>query len=208
MNQLVDAFDLLEIPIDLIGEQRIEHVPEDLARSRRLDRQLPDRNAGRPPGAHADDQQPIGAEMNRWAQRIHLPHGPITEVFLAQAHRREQQRDGDARHQVIQRQRSSTPHALRPCPVLNRILGVVEGDIEPGDIARRTEGQRAQMAALDARSNAAPVHALLDQFPQRRVVEHRLRGATAGSRPSPATAPSEYPNAACAGDRRETPAPP
>ncbi len=52
MNQLVDALDLLEIPIDLIGEQRIEHVPEDLARSGRLDRQLPDLQR-RPPAGRA-----------------------------------------------------------------------------------------------------------------------------------------------------------
>ena len=53
------------------------------------------------------------AQMNRRAERIGLAHRAVAVILVAHQHRRKQERHGDARHQVIERQRAPARRARR-----------------------------------------------------------------------------------------------
>ena len=70
--------------------------------------------------AHPDDQQPVGAEVDRRTQGRGLAHGAVAEVLVVQQNGPKQERDGQARHQMLQRQLHARALAKRPRPGLDR----------------------------------------------------------------------------------------
>ncbi len=96
-------------------------------------------------------------------------------MFLTELHRRKQQGNRNARHEVIERKQRAPPHALEARPVVHTLPRIVKGDRLSGDIARGAKCERTQVPALDARANARPVHVLRQQLAQRRVIQHGLR---------------------------------
>jgi len=135
--------------------------------------QAVDRHTGGTPRAHAEDQQAVGSQVDRRAQGVHLAHGAVAEVLLTDLDGRKQQRDGGARHQVIERQLGAAPDALHPCPVADGVDAVVEGDRAAGAVAGGAQRERPQVPARDAAADAGAIDMHAEQFAQRRVVEHR-----------------------------------
>jgi len=133
-----------------------------------------DRHTGGTPGAHPDDQQAVGSEVDRRAQGVHLAHGAVAEVLLSDLDGRKQQRDRGARHQVIERQLGAAPHALHPCPVADGLDAVEEGDRAAGAVAGGTQRESPQVPARDAAADAGAIDMHAQQRAQRRVVEHRF----------------------------------
>ncbi len=113
--------------------------------------------------------------MNGRTQRIQLAHRAVAEEFLAEFHRREQQRDGGARHQMIERQLGSPSQTLHPCPLRNRFDTVIERNRLARSVARRAQRERIQMAAGDAPADSGAIDMNSQQLPQRTVVEKRFR---------------------------------
>src|SRR5215210_962214 len=77
---------------------------------------------------------------------------------------------------MLERKACAAPEALGPMPFGNAINTVEERDGLPGDITRGAKGERAQMAARNARAHASPVDTGFQELPQRAIVEQRLRG--------------------------------
>ena len=103
IDDVVDLRESLEIRIQAVGKERVEHVAEDLPKRRRQWR-----DCGRTyVVAGTDHEEALRPKMNGGAERIRLAHCAIAVVLLPEQHGRKQKRHGDARHQMVERQRAS-----------------------------------------------------------------------------------------------------
>lgn len=189
-HEAVETCELLEVRVDLVHEQRIEHITEELPRRRRPLGPHEGRHAGFTLRAHADDEQPVRAHVDRRRQRSELAHRAVAVVLGAELHGREQHRNPEARHQVIETERIAPACARGPRPVAHRLDGLVEGDRPRGAIARGTQRHTPQLPACETARNARPVDLRGEQTPQGRIVEQcarRIEQQTTGKqRPEPA----------------------
>jgi hypothetical protein len=173
-RELIHAFELLEIAIHLIGEQRVEHVPEDLSGRRHSDPRAIDCHTGTAARAHTDYQQPIGAKMDGRAQRIQLAHGAIAEVLIAQTHGWKQHRNRRARHQMVQSHLGTTPEPLNPRPIFDWLDAVVKGNRMTTCIASGTQREGPKVAACDTATYTTAVDVHVQERTERRIIEHGL----------------------------------
>ena len=104
-----------------------------------------------------------------------MAHGAIAVILIANPDRREQQGDRGTRHQVIQGDRRAHSDALHARPVADRVDAVEESHRATAAVTRGAQREGTQVSALDAATDAGAVDVHLQQFAQRRVVEHRLR---------------------------------
>src|SRR5918994_2280269 len=75
---------------------------------------------------------------------------------------------------MLERKARAPSETLRPMPFGNALNSVEERDRLPGDVTRGAKGERAQMAARNARAHASPVDTGFQKLPQRAIVEKRL----------------------------------
>src|ERR1700733_10260935 len=113
--------------------------------------------ARRTAGAHADDQQAGGAEVDRGAERVDLAHGAVAVVVVAELDGREQQRYGDAGHEVIQIELRAAADSLHARPVANHLDAIVEGNRMAAVVTGGAQRKGPQVAARDAATNAGAV---------------------------------------------------
>ena len=173
--ELVQPLELLDIGIDLIHEQRIQHVSENLSRCRsRADPHLPER-ATQPALPHSDHEQPVRAQVDRRAQGIRLSHGAVAVVLIGQAHRGEQKWNGQARHQVIEAETAALPASGDPFPVVQIRSAFVERHAAPAAEARGTDADGVQPLLGDRAMHGAKGHRAAEKLAQWRVVEQRFR---------------------------------
>ena len=138
------------------------------------------RIAGMPRPADAgspdpDHQQPVGAQVNGRAQRRGLPHRAVAEVLLMQEDGAEQERNRQARHQMLEGELHPGALARRAGPGLDRPGAGVESDRIGLRIAGRADAHGPQMLLVHAARDALEMQIPAQQLPQRRVVEQRAR---------------------------------
>src|SRR5882757_1173404 len=121
--------------------------------------------------AHTDDQQTVRAKMECRTERIVLAHGAIAKIRPAELHRREEQRNGRARHQMLRCELGAPAQTLRTIPVCDPLDRVVKDHGMPTRIAGRAQGERAQMTARDVPANATAINMHVEQLTQRCIVE-------------------------------------
>ena len=97
MTELIQTLQQLDIALQTVDKRAVEHVPADLRQRRLLAavgalQRLLRINAARV-AADAHHQHATGTQMQRRADRRRLAHCAVTEIFLADFHRREQQRN-------------------------------------------------------------------------------------------------------------------
>jgi len=172
-QQLVDAIEPLEVRIQPLGEQGVQHEAEHLPEGRRS---LHGRAQRGPPRlAHPDDHDPVGTEPQRRRQRRGLPHRAVAEMGADHPHGREQERDGGTRHQVVEPQFGGDAALPRALPALRRPGGVDERHPLARREAGRRHRQRVEEALVEVLPDAREVAPPLEQLPQGRVVQQRLR---------------------------------
>ena len=125
--------------------------------------------------AHPDHQQAVRSQVDGRTQRRGLAHGAVAEVLLMQKDRAEQERNGQARHQVLEGELHPCALARRPGPWLDGPGACVEGDRVRLGIAGRADADRLQVLLVHAARNAVEIEVFAQQLPQRRVVEQRAR---------------------------------
>ena len=130
--------------MQLIHEQRIEHEPEHLAEGG-LATGLGHAEPGRGCIAYPDHQQAVGAQVDGRAQRRGLAHGSIAEVLLMQEDRAEQERNGQARHQVLERELHARALTGGAGPGLDGSGARIESDRVRLGIAGRADADRLQV---------------------------------------------------------------
>ena len=206
-DELIDSLHLLQIAVHLIGEQGVEHVAEDLARRRHRRLGTVHDDTGLTPRAHADDQQPVRAEMNRGAQRIQLTHRAVAEELIAEASSAETTAGSPSSPSDDPASARSGARCAASATTRDRLDAVVESDRLARSIARRAQRERVQVAARDAAADAGAVDVNTRAIAAAACYRAGTSAATARGRRKPARAPNEIPRAACARDRHGIPAP-
>jgi hypothetical protein len=158
---------VLEIGGDLVAEQGIEHVTEELTRGRRLVGSDESRDRIEMRGPNAEHEQPVRTQVDRGRQRRGLSHRAVAEELAVQAARREEERNTEARHQVVERERHALAVALCPGPFAHRRVGLEEGHGARREITGRAQRESAQVAARDVPPDRVEIRHLGQQLPQR-----------------------------------------
>jgi hypothetical protein len=163
-DHTVEALHMLDVGVDLIHEQGVEHVAEQLPW-----RRWPDDaawtgvDAGAVLGTHANYQQPIRSQMNRGAERPQLPLRAVTEIFIAQLYRWKQKWHPQAGHHMIEPQAGASADALLAHPLGNGIRALEEGHRGGGSVTGRAQRERFQIAAIDTALQLGPLDVLRQQ---------------------------------------------
>ena len=178
LQRVVDAMHALDIDVEAIEKNRVEHVADNL-RERRRAAVLRSRRCTVVGLAHADHQQAIGAKVQGRADRRHLVHGPVAEMLAVDALGPKDKRDGRRCHQVVDGNACRASHAPRPSPGHDGIDTLVEGHRFARAVAGTGNAECAQVAGVDHVLDPLARHAFLQQLAQRRAVEQRLRVAPA-----------------------------
>ena len=110
---------MFEVTENLIGKERVEHVAQDLSRGRHGGRRTRCNHACVLTRAYPDDEETFRTEVDGGTHGIQLAHGPVAEILVPERQRREQQGDGDARHEVLEREARAPADALYAAPLLD-----------------------------------------------------------------------------------------
>lgn len=174
-EQLVGAPQALEVGLQPLHEQRVEHEAEQLTEGRRPRHGGAERRATGL--THADDQDPFGAEAQGRRQRRELAHGAVAEVVAVHRDGREEERHRGARHQVVQPELGRHAAPAGACPGFEGPRRLHEGHRLPAAEARRRDREGVQLPVLQGLADAREIDAPLEQFAQRPVVEQGSRRA-------------------------------
>ncbi len=171
----VDQADLFQIGAQRVGEDARQDLPADLRHRRR-------RGLAFAVGAHAaarraDDQDAIGAEVQRRAGGRHLPHRAVAEVLAIDRSGRKDERNGARREQVRHADHRALADALRALPQVDAGRRLAERHRHPAAIAHRGDRQGVERAAAERGLDPGEGYRTRQKFGERRVVEEARRTA-------------------------------
>ena len=113
--------------------------------------------------------------MDGGTQGRGLAHGSVAVVLTLHENRTEQEGNGQARHQMVQRQLHARAFAKRALPGVDGRCGRVERHRVGIGVAGGADADGFQMLLVETARDPVEIQLRAQQIPQRRVVEQRVR---------------------------------